>query len=53
MRVSGDHAGVNHTGNLFEKKGGDGGNSKGNHSSAEENGNLPLSLTGKHSTQAR
>lgn len=50
MRVSRDHAGGNHTGNLFEKKGM---NSKGNHSSAEENGKLPLSLTGKHSTQAR
>lgn len=52
MRVARDHAGVNHTDNLFEKKGGVGGNSKGNHSSAEENGKLPLSLTGKHSTQA-
>lgn len=52
MRVARDHARVNHTDNLFEKKGGVGGNSKGNHSSAEENGKLPLSLTGKHSTQA-
>lgn len=50
MRVSRDHAGGNHTGKLFEKKGR---NSEGNHSSAEENGKLPLSLTGKHSTQAR
>lgn len=52
MRVSREHAGVNHTDNLFEKKGSGGGNSKGNHSSAEENGKLPLSLTGKHSTPA-
>lgn len=51
-RVSREHAGVNHTDNLFEKKGGGGGNSKGNHSSAEENGKLPLSLTGKHSIPA-
>lgn len=52
MRVSRDRAGVNHTDNLFVKKEGGGGNSKGNHSSAEENGKLPLSLTGKYSTQA-
>lgn len=52
MRVSRDYAGVNHTDNLFEKKGGGRGSSKGNHSSAEENGKLPLSLTGKQSTQA-
>lgn len=43
---------LNHTDNLFEKKGGGKGNSKGNHSSAEENGKLPLTLTGEHSTQA-
>lgn len=52
MRVSREHAGVNHADNLFEKKDSGGGNSKGNHSSAEENGKLPLSLTGKHSTPA-
>lgn len=51
-RVSREHAGVNHTDNLFEKKGSGGGDSKRNHSSAEENGKLPLSLTGKHSTPA-
>lgn len=44
--------GLNHTDILFEKKGGGKGNSKGNHSSAEVNGKLPLTLTGEHSTQA-
>lgn len=44
--------GLNHTDNLFEKKGGGQGNSKGNHSAAEESGKFPLTLTGKHSAQA-